>query len=479
MVELLEGLKKESNSAFTKNGGKTFKTTLNANLDLFSMGGSLRTQEIDHIISLFSKAFHEDKGVAMKCLFYLRDIREGQGERRTFRVILKYLGNTYPESIKKNFKIIALFGRWDDFYAFVDTKVEKDAFVFMKNQLIEDIDAKHPSLLAKWLKSKNKRSNKTNILYKKTRQYFGMTSEEYRKTMSALRKKINIVESKMCSRNWQDIEYSKIPSMASNRYAKVFAKNDFDRYSEFLNKVKNGEVKINASAIYPFDILRSAINDPENIDTYESQWNALPNYCEDASQSIVICDTSGSMEGNPILVALSLSIYFAERNEGPFKDHYITFSNRPSLQKIVGVNLYDKYKNLDRNNWDMNTNLQSAFELILKTAVKYKIPQEKMIQKLYIISDMEFDCVTDRDVTNFQHIKTMYEKYNYEMPMIVFWNVNARNMQSPITIGDNMVYLVSGSSPSIFKNLMNTKMVNALQFMLEILNQDRYLCVEI
>ena len=284
----------------------------------------------------------------------------------------------------------------------------------------------------------------------------------------------------MSAKKWGEIEYAKVPSKASKNYARAFIRNDGNRYRKYLKNVKTGKAKINASAIFPYEILRSALRDPMNIDTYESQWQSLPDYCSADEKSICVCDTSGSMHGLPILVAVSLSIYMAERNLGPFKDHFITFSEKPTLQKIVGSNLVDKYHNLKKASWDMNTNIEEVFRLILKTAVNHKVPRDEMFHKIYIISDMEFDeCTYNRNATNFENAKQMFERMGYTLPQLVFWNVDSRHDQSPIVIGDQCVYLVSGCSPSLFRSLMSTSSFDAYSFMLEVLNSERYSCVRI
>lgn len=473
----------ESNYTKTENGAITHKSTLDNVLDFFSLGAAMRERSENDIINIFSKAFHEDQGLALKCAFYFRDIREGQGERRLFRTILNYLGNTYPEIIKKNFDHIAEFGRWDDFYAFVGTKIEKDAFLFLKKQFLADMESEHPSLLAKWLKSNNpKSSKKFHEMYHKTREHFEMTSMQYRKAVASVRKKIKIVESKMCAKQWKEINYEQVPSQASSKYAKAFKKNDNQRYTEYLNDVAQGTKKIHADALYPYEILRNTLKSPENIDTYDSQWKSLPNWVNDEN-SIVVCDTSGSMTSNnmlPLLCSVSIAMYCGERNKGIFHNKFITFSTNPSIQTIVGANLLDKFNNLSKADWMGNTDLEAVFNLLLKTAKKYNIPQEEMPSRIYIISDMEFDaCTINRDSTNFETMKMLYKEHGYKMPYIIFWNVNARRNHAPIVIGDTMVYLVSGSSPSSFKSLMESKSNNAIDYMLEVLNKSRYQSIQI
>lgn len=478
--KLLKGLEKESNYKSTENLALTHASSLSGLLDFFGLGGALRTRSNNDIISLFSRAFAEDPLLAMKCLFYFRDIRGGQGERKTFRTILNYLGTTHTAIIEKNLLNIPFFGRWDDLYSLVGTESEIMAFRAMKEQFIQDIESETPSLLGKWLKSINTSSKKSRELGRKTLKAFGIESEKlYRKALSDLRRKIKIVERKMCANQWKSIDYERVPSNASLLYRKAFKKHDPEGYQAYLDAVEKGEKEIKTKTLYPYDIIRAVDREGYNR-TLDLQWNNLPNYVQEGEYSIVVCDTSGSMVGGrrqpePIHVSVSLAMYFAERNKGPFENSFITFSAQPNLQKIVGGNIYEKYRNLCRAHWEMNTNLIAVFELILKTALKYNITPEEMIKKIYIISDMEFDRACRRnDKTNFQFIREMYDKTPYEMPGLVFWNVDARQDQSPITVDDRGVFLVSGCSPSIFESLMRSEAIGPVDLMLEVLNKERY-----
>jgi len=483
--KFLEKLEEESNYKFTENAALTHASSKSALLDLFGLGGALRSRSEQEIISLFSRAFAEDPLLAMKCLFYLRDVRGGQGERRTFRIILNYLGVTQPEIALKNLENVPFFGRWDDLYSLVETHVGTDVLLLMRKQFNIDMTSKLPSLLGKWLKSPNTSSETSRMFAKITRNFFDLTEKQYRKSLSLLRKKINIVERKMCLNQWNEIDYEKIPSNASMIYRKAFKRHDLEGYEAYLNSVEKGEKTIKTKTLYPYDIMRAVDNEGYNK-TLELQWKNLPNYVQEGEHSIVVCDTSGSMTGwgrhelAPIYVAVSLSIYFAERNKGPFENRFITFSMRPDLQKIVGSNLYEKFINLKNANWMGNTDLIAVFRLILNTATKYNIPQEEMIKKIYIISDMEFDVAcNNNNKTNFDVIKEMYADTEYHVPDLVFWNVDARQDQSPITVDDRGVFLVSGCSPSIFENLMKSNALGPVDLVLEVLNQERYNRVKI
>ena len=484
--KLFDGLKDFSTTTRTENLAKTYTTSLNHNLDLFALGGALRTRRTDEVLSLFTKAYSENPLLAMKNLFYIRDIRGGMGERKTFRTIINYIANTpYSDTLLKNIHNIPEFGRWDDLYSLVDTKIESKMFEFMIDQAVEDVTAENPSLLGKWLKSENTSSKESKRLARKTRLAFELTHTEYRQLLSSLRKRIGIIERLMCANKWGDIEYDKITSKAGMIYRKAFHKHDGDRYREYLDAVEKGEKKINVRTLFPYEILRIAWR--ENDRTADLQWANLPNYLPEGENAIAVVDTSGSMTGlgfsrtvEPILIALSLGIYFAERSTGYFKNHFITFSAQPQLQEIIGSTLHEKAQNLSRAHWQMNTNLQAVFSLILTKAVQNNLKQEDIPDKIYIISDMEFDscCYGSRDVTNFEKAKLKFNEFGYKLPTLVFWNVESRQDNIPVRFDEKGVVLVSGASPSIFK-MMESGTLDPLSFMLFVLNTDRYISVKI
>jgi hypothetical protein len=481
----LDDLKKQQNYKQTENLAKTHASTLDPVLDFYSLGGALRNRNKEDVISLFSKAFNDDPLLALKCLFYLRDVRGGQGERQTFRRCYEFLGNVYPEVALKNLEHIPFYGRWDDIYCLVDTPLEQKTLEFIGTQLFRDLHEEHPSLAGKWAKSVNTSSERSCELGRLTAKAMDLNEANYRKLLSTLRKKIGIVERKMCAQEWDKIEYESVPSNAMLLYRNAFKEHDPEGWEEYMNDVEEGTKTIHTATLYPYDILRKCVR--ENAPTREitTLWDNLPDYTEGREEnSIVVCDTSGSMTGSywssgervvePILVAVSLAIYFGERAKGPFHNHFITFSANPTLQEIQGKNLYEKFYNLEDAYWDCNTDLQSVFKLLLSTAIANNTPEEEMIHKIYIISDMEFDQCTNPNQTNFEAIQNAYNHYGYNLPQLVFWNVDARQDQAPITVDDTGVFLVSGCSPSIFKNLMESKAMSARDLMVEVLEQERY-----
>lgn len=454
----------------TENGAKTHASSGSAVLDFYSRISAMRSASEDQIRALFEKAYREDPLLTMKALFNARDVRAGQGERRVFRVIWEYLYTSHQNTFDNNIPNVPFYGRWDDLFTPLPPSVA--------DYLVKKVESQEDNLLYKWLPSENTSSEETRVLATKIRKILGLTPKQYRKMLTEGRARAKIVEAQMSTNKWGEITYSHVPSQASRIYRKAFGKHDQERYGAFIQKALTGEVKINASVTYPYEIVREfMIKGSGEDNTLEAIWKQLPDYVNGDYSALVMADVSGSMHSPdylPISVSISLAMYFAERNKSKvFGGKFMTFSAQPSLQNVVGRNLREKIKNLNNAHWDMNTDLDAAFKLILDSAVKYQVPAEEMPKKLFIVSDMQFDqCTRNNKKTNFEKIQKRYREAGYEMPMIVFWNVNARQ-ESPITMNDEGM-MVSGCSPTIFKNVLNSKCVTAYDMMLEVLNDERY-----
>lgn len=488
--KFVNALEHETNITRTENGALTYETTFNANLDWFAMGGGLRFQPEDRIWDLFFKAFIEDRLLAMKNLFYTRDVREGLGERKVFRTVIKKLAIYNPEVVIKNIQIIPFFGRWDDLYALVDTPAEEEMFRFIKEQLTEDLKSEHPSLLAKWLKSENASSKETKYLAKKTRKALGMTPKEYRKTLVELRKRIDILETHLTQKDYT-FDYDKVPSQAMLKYKKAFIRNDYDRYTKYIQQVIEGKKKINTQTLSVVQIVHEILKNSDNLSSdmirhYDTLWNNIAKV-DTTENALVVADVSGSMIGScgqPYLglaASIALALYYAENNKGIFHNKFITFSENPKLQTIKGDNIYEKIMNLARTDWGFNTNVEAVFNLILDVAVKNNLPQEDLPKKLYIVSDMEFDMATNvnPNAPLFDAIRNKFEDYGYELPTLVFWNVASRQNNIPVTKNTPNVILVSGMSQKLFDDLIKNQLPDPVEFMLEVLNKDRYSIVQI
>ncbi len=478
---MLEFLKLSANQTLTENGAATLRTSGSDCLDLFAAIGAMRSQNEAEIVTRFLRAFAEDKDLAMKTLFYARDIRGGLGERRVFRVLLRYLAEHEPVSLLCNLPYVAEFGRWDDMLVLLDTPVRGQAIELLHRQFKADMASLQTgepvSLLGKWLPSVNASNAATVRLAKQLAKAFGMRDAEYRKAVSALRAEIRIIENMLRERDYT-FDYAKQPSRAMFKYCKAFLRNDEIRYRAFMEKVSSGEAVLHTGALMPYDIVESAYRAQGNERAaLDATWRALEDFTDDEN-AIVVADGSGSMycggTPRPAAVAQSLAIYFAEHNHGAFRNHFIAFSANPRLIEIKGKDIVEKVRYCASFNECADTNIQKVFELILHTAVENCLPQDDLPSALYIVSDMEFNCCTrDASLTNFEYAKKLYASYGYRLPQLIFWNVQSRNEQQPVKMNEQGVALVSGCTPRIFSQVMRGEM-DPYTNMLNVLLSERY-----
>ena len=477
---MLDELKQEANYTLTENLALTHKSTLSHCLDLFSTIGALRNSQPHEIRARFMQAFAEDSDMAARIAFYARDVRAGLGERKTFRVILEWLAQNSPSTVSKNINLIPEYGRYDDLLALIGTPCESSALNLIASQLKEDTDSDSPSLLAKWLPSINASSPEVRRKAIIIAKGLELSLKDYRQTLSKLRARLRIIENNLRTKDYT-FDYSNQPSKAMLKYRQAFIRNDGERYSAFLNDVSEGRAEIHTGTLAPYDVImpiftRGTMTDDERK-ALNVTWNALEDFTR-GENSLAVVDASGSMYGGrvvyPVAVAVSLGIYFAERNKGEYHNHFITFSGTPQLVKIEGSDIFEKVNYCASFTEAENTNIQAVFELILNTAVKHKIPQSEMPSTLYIISDMEFDsCTDDSDMTNFEYAKKIFAENGYTLPQVVFWNVDSRNTQQPVTMNEQGVILVSGLSPRVFA-MIKSGNLSPYSFMLEVLNSERY-----
>lgn len=476
----IDAISDETTKTFTENGSLTYNTSLSANVDLFFMGSALRGKQPKFIVDLFIKAYIENKDMALANLWYLRDIRNGQGERQSARNILKYIGTNYNELITNDFlNKIVQYGRYDDILTLLSTNTD------IVIGYINDELKKNNSLLAKWLPSINTSSNKTKSLGHLVRKKLGLSCVEYRKLLSKLRKEQKLVETALSTKQYSSIQYDKVPSQASLKYRLAFARNDGERYLKYIENVKNGKTKINTATLTPVDIVKnytkngySIVNNrPENEDVLNTMWNNLINvFSDNFENSIVVADTSGSMfdtynntSVKPIDVSLSLALYIAERNKGLFHNKFMTFSANPTLQTIKGSSLYEKLMNLNMSDWDMNTDLDKVFKVILNACKLHNVPESDCPKRIYIISDMEFDGSVNYNKTTYDRIASYYNDAGYKMPEVIFWNASARQNNVPVRFNQQGVGLISGFSPNILKYILNENDISPEKIMLNVL----------
>ena len=493
---MLDYLKNEANRTLTENGAATYRTSCSDCLDLFATIGALRHSNESIIINRFMRAYTENPDLAMKILFFARDVRGGLGERRVFRIILDWLAQNEKISVFKNISFIPEYGRYDDLLVLLNSDCESVVVALVKSQLAKDIEAMKKqneiSLLAKWLPSVNASNKETVIKAKKLSRMLGMSEAEYRKTLSELRAYLKLIENNLRERDYT-FDYSKVPSKAMHKYIKAFYRNDNNRYSKYIASVERGEAKMNTSTLMPYELIEPYIKysyynagsrsfmrpiSEEEKASLNAAWNSLHDFCNDEN-ALAVIDTSGSMyctqNPMPASVALSLGLYFAEHNRGAFKNHFIEFSAEPRLIEIKGETFADKLRYVASFNEIGNTNLQSVFELLIRTATKNNIPQEEMPSKLYIISDMEFDrCINNSDISNFEYAKNLFEENGYKLPEVIFWNVDSRNTQQPVKQNEQGVALVSGCTPRLF-SMITSGELSPYKCMMEIIGSERYL----
>ena len=478
---MLEELKTQANKTYTENGALTNRSSGKACLDLFAVIGALRRADEQDICTRFLRAYAEDPDLAMKILFFARDVRGGLGERRVFRSILTWLSVHKPGSIVKNLPYIAEYGRWDDVLVLLNTPCRKEALALLREQFRSNLAALEGSgevsLLGKWLPSVNASNQETVALAKRIAKAFGLSERDYRKALVKLRARIRILENNLRERDYT-FDYAKQPSKAMFKYRRAFIRNDGERYGAFMSKVERGEAKLHTGTLMPYELVERAYDcSEEERRSLDVTWRMLEDFTTDEN-ALVVADGSGSMywgcKPAPAAVAQSLAIYFAEHNKGVFHNHFLTFSMTPRLVEIKGSDFVEKVRYCETFNECANTDLEAVFDLILRAAVENRMPQAEMPAKLYIISDMEFDyCVKNSSMTNFENAKASYASAGYKLPDLVFWNVDSRHEQQPVKENDRGVALVSGCSPRIFSMVMEGEL-SPYAFMLRVINTERY-----
>ena len=478
---MLEFLKNMANRTRTENGAVTLRSTGSDCLNLFATIGAMRAQNVVEIEKRFLRAYAENPDLAMKILFYARDIRGGLGERSVFRTLLHYLAENEIQSLVRNLPYIAEYGRWDDVLVLMNTPAHAAAVALLREQFEKDMKSlasgEPVSLLGKWLPSVNAHNSEVVKLAKQLARAFGMNEAQYRKALSALRQKICILENNLRERDYT-FDYACQPSKAMFKYRKAFLRNDEVRYRSFMQSVSAGEAVLHTGVLMPYEIVSAAYNAvPSERAALDVTWNALENFTR-GENALVVADGSGSMYwgGNPTpaTVAQSLAIYFAEHNRGIFHNHFITFSMNPRLVEIKGNDIVEKVRFCRTFDECANTNLQAVFELILQTAVMNRLPQAMLPTTLYIISDMEFDtCAANSSLTNLEQAKQLYRSYGYELPHVVFWNVQSRNEQQPVKMNEQGVALVSGCNPRLFSQVMSGE-TDPYTYMMNVIGGERY-----
>ena len=497
MLNLVEKkLKMRQNSSTTENGAIGYKTSNSYLVDLNYAVSSLRNSCEDEITLLFDKAFNENKEYALKWLFYARDILEGMGERRLFRICYKRLADLDIDVFYKNLENIPEYGRWDDLISLLgnDDSINQHIGEMIKKQLKDDLsridDEKPISLLGKWMPSENASSKNTKKLAKKIRKLLDMTPRHYRLMLSKLRKYLNVTEVYTCANNWNKIDYEKVPSLANLKYKNAFLEHDNERRLKYLETVEKGLTKLNMKAANPVDVVSRYCKGWGGIKEYdktlELAWDNLKDVL--VNDTLVVADGSGSMmmtvsgKTTALDIANALAIYTSQHNNEIYKDKYITFSANPQFVDLSKANtLREKLEIAHEYNEIANTNIEAVFDLILDVAVENDIQKNEMIKNILIISDMEFD----RAHTNyfdetpkfskalFDQIRGKYINAGYNLPKLIFWNVNSRTKTIPLIENELGVTLVSGFSQNILTMIMSNNL-NPYEVLIETLDSERY-----
>lgn len=492
-----ENTQAHDNISFTANGGLSNASSLNFLVDLFAILGSVRGKDFSTFENLFEQAYSMNRKLTLQMVLWLRDIRGGAGERETTRQILRYLETNHTDDLAEIIPVLAEYGRWDDLLIFKNVQVKQDVY-----RTIEAHLRSGNALCAKWMPriyklKKNKdgfvdKQSKANVnriannqIARELMAVMNINERQYRKLLSSLS---TTVEQNMCAQDWSGIEYSHVPSVAMNRYRAAFMRNDEVRFTEFGQKVESGEAKVNASALFPYDITTKLGKGHDLI--LKGQWDALPDYLNGA-KILPMCDTSSSMNASAgggsmscLDVAKSLSLYIADKQTSPFKDMFLTFSTNPALYVLKGTNIIQKYNDLTTYQasgfWGGSTDIGKAFHQILKTATKQNVPKEDMPEYLLVLSDMEFNHpysdgnVANWGMTAFENAKQLFEQNGYDLPKVIFWNLNGRPGNNPVTINDTGTAMVSGFSPAVLTAILAGEQVDPVSIMLAAIDKPRY-----
>lgn len=496
-MNFANAVKTNTNTKLTENGARAYSTTGKALLDLFAQIGALRPRTEKEIADKYAAAFAADPMLATKMLFYAGNVRGGLGERRTFRICLKWLAQNHADIVIKNAALIPHFNRWDSMFVLIGTAAEKEMWKVIADQLNTDMaavaaskgkKAQPISLLAKWMPTETASSKDTRALARKCMTNLGLTPRAYRKVLSALRKHLRVVETSMSAQEWEAIQYAQVPSYAMKNYRKAFAKHDPDGFSAYKASLVKGETKVNASTLFPYDLVSQYTRSrgywgmrAANPDTIvEAQWKALPNYVKGENNILVMADVSGSMAGRPMDTSIGLATYFAQHNKGDYHNLYMTFTDQPHFIELrEGATLAECIAKVMSTDVGYNTNLEAAFNYILKHAVTNGVSNDELPKALVVISDMEIDRYMRQNKMDFvDAMKAKFARYGYTLPKLIMWNVQARN--DTVLSKQEDVLLVSGQAASTFRELCgNLDGKTAWDLMLETLGNKMYDCITI
>lgn len=464
MSTFAQAVARHNNQTTTENGMVALKSSLNACVDLFFNIGASRGKDISN---QFFAALAEDRDMALRCLLWARDAREGAGERQIFRDMLVNLELKDEAALLDIFHMIPEMGRWDDMLVFKTKLWQQNAY-----QVIGEALLAGNGLCAKWMPRKGQ-------VAVELRSYLGWTPKFYRKTLVELS---NTVEQKMCAKEWNSIEFGKLPSLASARYQKAFTRNAPEAYAAYKAALVKGEAKINAGAVYPYDVLKSTYYGDQTVS--QAQWDALPNWLQDGTGILPVVDVSGSMitpvGGSGTLtcmdVAISLGLYIADKQTGPFGGLAVSFTDEAEIVQLNKTDTLSQKRAALTRHVGYSTNIEAVFRNVLKVAVNGNVAPADMPKYIVMFSDMQFDSgqVNGRSAGSFEMAQRLFNEKGYELPKLIYWNLNARGNNTPVEFNQQGVALVSGFSPALMQSILGAKNVTPADLMAEALMKPRY-----
>lgn len=479
----------ESNNERTTNGGLAYKTTRNANLDLFGKSGEIGYPSF---LEDFKLAFKEDSQLALRNLLHTRDIRGGKGVRNTFQKGLYWLSINHPDTILKSdlLEKTVEVGYWKDLYQLVE---KHDVGIEIKKRVINLIargldDPDCNSLAAKWLPLKGPVASML-------RSYLRLTPKELRQKVVALR--TEVTERLICENRWGDVVYQHVPSRCMHLLNKAFRRHDEDRFTSFIEDVSSGVTTMNSGTLYPHQVSapyahytrcdRQMSRTPIVInDVAEAQWKSLPNYLEGKTKGILpVVDLSGSMDApvdrtaNPpsyAHLAITLGAYISERTQGPFKDLVLTFADKPAFVDLTKTTtLASRLVEINKGRVGYSTNIEGVFNLLLSMITGQDLSQDQLPESLIFLSDTQSNF-TSSDRHIYKLCQDKFKAIGYTAPKLIFWVLNAaKNNNVPVEFDSSGAALVSGFSSSTLKGILtDLEQYTPENVMLSVLSDSRY-----
>ena len=477
------------NMTSTTNGDQAWKSVGSPLLDFFSgvcrKDNSLDDATLTRIIELMPKCWAEDPLLTLKMLFYKRDCREGAGERKIFEIGFRYLLDNHPQHAIANIKHIPEYGSWKDIAKLLDHSAASgpavDLFTDMLREdmtKLSNVDSdNHPniSLAAKWAPTLGGSVDRATGASRSIARALGMGhnwQQKYRRALHSLREYTQVVECIMSAGDWDKIDYQKVPSLAMQRYRKVFERHSADKWKAYLEKLKGKTAKVNATQLMPHQIIRGDLND----ELTQHQWNAVVADVRargTLKNAIAMCDVSGSMTGLPMDVSIALGCLISEVSETN-RDLLISFNEQPRFFDLAGMTLRDRVSRI-RREVGYNTDLFAAFREIVDRAKRLKLTPDQLPEKIILISDMQFDEADSKyGSSSYECVKKLYADAGYRVPQVVFWNVQGLSTAFPVTDGQTGVCMVSGFSQNILNSVLRGDITDPHDIMLQTLNADRY-----